>query len=232
MKAIYFLTTALLLTIGSWATAQETVTCINGDCLVYGYEKADSQNMLFEIGECSGLDCDLYGWVVYRLSGFTTSIICADSSCYGKGFQEIDTATNTLLRTRTCVDNGAGGDCIANGWRDEFPDSSIERTRPTDGISTENGFIVEKIVDQSLTYQQQIAEIKSTIEDKKDQLKDYLRAHRRINKDLVKEIVDLGLQLIKLKRELKTSGGIVVVEQKEAVCLAPGACYTQGYVIQ
>ncbi|MCB0408412.1 MAG: hypothetical protein KDD34_09425 [Bdellovibrionales bacterium] len=237
MKTIHTLLFITSLFIGYTATAQETTYCTGGSCLVGGYETYDSSNNLFEVSSCINSDCDNYGWNVFRLSGFNTQIICANSSCYSSGFQEIDPNNNNeLVRTRTCKNDGNGGssDCLTYGWQDEVYgiDGRMENVRCTDGLSCENGFVIETIADNTALLQQELIDKKVLLKSKKDELQNYVRTNRRMNFALLKEIVELKLEIIKLKRDLRKSSGIQVIDSKTATCLTPGGCFTSGYTLQ
>lgn len=233
MKAIIVIMSGLFLSLA--ANAQETVTCTGGDCLSSGYEVRDASNDLQEIGICNGGDCTTAGWNIFRLDGFNTSVSCADNSCYGSGFQEIDPANNSeLVRNRTCVADSLGvGDCLANGWEDEYygTNARTERVSCTDGSDCRNGFIIETIVDNTASMEAEIAALKEQAQLKRQEFRAYLKENKEVNKELGAEIVELIKQRIALKKELRQNGGIQILDSKEAVCLTAGGCFSSGYTL-
>ena len=233
MKAIILIIGGLFLSLA--ANAQETLVCTGGDCLTNGYEVYDSNTDLVELGFCNAGDCTTTGWEILRLSGFNTTVECTDSSCFGNGFQEVDLSNDSeIVRNRTCVADSSGtGDCLANGWEDEYYGSNarIERVTCTDGSDCRNGFIIETIVDNTESIKAEIASLKDQARAKRQELRAYLRANKRIDRTLAKEIISLIKQRIKLKRDLRKNGGIQILDSKEAVCTAPGGCFTSGYTL-
>lgn len=233
MKSFILIISGLI--IGMAAQAQETVICTGGDCLTSGYEVRDSSNDLFEVGVCNSGDCNTNGWETFRLSGLNSRVECTGGSCFGNGFQELNSDNiSEILRNRTCVADSAGtGDCLSNGWEDEYygTNARIERTTCTDGTDCRNGFIIETIVDKTASMEAEIANLQDEARAKRQEFRDYLREHKQINRDLAREIISLTKQRIQLKRDLRKSGGIQVIDSKEAVCMTPGGCFTSGYTL-
>lgn len=227
------LITTLLSLFSINALAQEEVRCTDGSCLTSGYELFDEYGSFFEIGICNSGDCNLNGWSILRVTGVDTSVVCSDNSCYGKGFQEINPSNNNeMIRNRTCAaDTNGVQDCLASGWEDEHfgVNARLEQVRCTDGVSCTNGFIVDTVVDKTAALEEEIADLKEQAKAKKQELKDYLIANKRMNFTLLREIIELKKQVIQLKKELRSGGGIQVVDSKKAVCLTAGGCFTDGY---
>lgn len=233
MKAMILILGGLFLSLA--ANAQETVICTGGDCLTNGYEVRDANSDLTELGLCNAGDCNTSGWQVFRLSGLNSQIECTDSSCFGNGFQELNSDdVSEILRNRTCVADSSGtGDCLSNGWEDEYYGSNarIERVTCTDGADCRNGFLIETIVDNTESIKAEIASLKDQARAKRQEFRTYLRENKRINRELAREIISLIKQRIKLKRDLRKNGGIQVLDSKEAVCITTGGCFTSGYTL-
>lgn len=239
----------------------EEIRCTNNDCLTSGYEKYDSDGNLMEIGICNNMNCDTDGWNIFRLDGFNTSVMCENSSCYGQGFSEIDPMNNSLVSVRSCnngdcLANGwidhtfipaesiEGIQCNANGCEFGFLIEEI------DGIMQDNSELRAELEAEKARLEAKIAKNQfrqQKIQNRIDALKDKKFKKRKKAKrkgifrrlaNLVKRYFKVEARIQKLRgklaavqAELDAIEDPAVINSQQAVCLAPGACFTAGYQV-
>ncbi|MCB0408414.1 MAG: hypothetical protein KDD34_09435 [Bdellovibrionales bacterium] len=246
--------------IGSQALAAgnliEEIRCTGGSCLTGGFEKYDSNGSIIEVATCINNDCNAFGWNIFRLNQFNTSVQCIQSSCWGVGFNEINPNDNTLVSIRTCNN----GDCIGFGWVDQTfqPAESLANYICDAGGTCDSGFIIQEIEQRMAENEELIARLEkkiSHIETQIVRIKEKIEKHNRHHKCrqekrhhrhsrhhkhkchnhkhryLAKKLEKLELKLTRLNEELAQLKTDIVVSSRSAVCLAPNACFSAGYQI-
>ena len=115
------------------AQANLDVSCIEGDCLTYGWENYDIRTRQFSTIECRQNDCQADGWSVVYKSSLATEVFCKPDGCFVEGWTVMDVRTSKVLADVSCQTSFEGSDCLQFGWVTQEPGRSSYVTRCVNG---------------------------------------------------------------------------------------------------
>lgn len=115
MKPLFL---CILVSLGFTISAQAAmdVTCVDGDCLTYGWDIADMASGRQSTIRCTDNDCVTAGWVGAINERPTGEIICKPRGCFSEGWRMF--AINGAQTGEVVCRRGYGGvqDCLSYGW--------------------------------------------------------------------------------------------------------------------
>lgn len=92
------------------------VTCWNSDCLKSGWTSSSPQTSIDYA--CYRDGCDQSGWITQN--SYTQ---CKDQACFGKGWYQVSSQTQSLERDVVCGVQGPEASCMKYGWTAYSPRS-------------------------------------------------------------------------------------------------------------
>lgn len=115
------------------ASANSDISCVNSDCLRFGWTTTDLKSGLQLQVQCKQNDCDKNGWTVIFQGKHAEDAVCKTNGCFEDGWRSYNLKKGSLMADVSCLNSFAPSNCLSVGWIIAVPGQESVTYRCVDG---------------------------------------------------------------------------------------------------